>query len=102
LSIDPTFSGGSNLPQGRVTLKQRISSGMTFTDIAAVNDPNTQIIRVEWASIRQPCQRADLIRAHEEALPGRAHVVERVADERVNMAGVGCRELVLAGLTISV
>lgn len=49
LSIDPTFTGGSDLPQARVTLKQRISGNMTFTYVTAVNDPNTQIVRVEWA-----------------------------------------------------
>jgi translocation and assembly module TamB len=49
LSIDPTFTGGSDLPQARVTLKQRITSNMTFTYVTAVNDPNTQIVRVEWA-----------------------------------------------------
>jgi len=49
LSIDPTFAGGSDLPQARVTLKQRISGNMTFTYVTAVNDPNTQIVRVEWA-----------------------------------------------------
>jgi hypothetical protein len=54
LSIDPTASGGSDVPQARVTLKQRISSGMTFTDIAAVNDPNTQIIRVSGRQSANP------------------------------------------------
>jgi translocation and assembly module TamB len=49
LSIDPTFTGGSDLPQARVTLKQRISTSMTFTYVTAVNDPNTQTVRVEWA-----------------------------------------------------
>jgi translocation and assembly module TamB len=48
LSIDPTFTSGSDLPQTRVTLQQRISNNMTFTYVTAVNDPNSQIIRVEW------------------------------------------------------
>jgi translocation and assembly module TamB len=49
LSIDPTFTAGSGLPQAQLTLQQRISSNMTFTYVTALNDPNTQIIRVEWA-----------------------------------------------------
>jgi len=48
LSIDPTFTSGSDLPQARVSLRQRISSNMTFTYVTAVNDPNAQIIRVQW------------------------------------------------------
>ena len=48
LSIDPTFTNGSDLPETRVTLQQRISNNMTFTYVTAVNDPNSQIIRVEW------------------------------------------------------
>jgi hypothetical protein len=47
LSTDPTLTGGSDLPQARVTLKQRISSSMTFTYVTAVNDPNTQIFHLE-------------------------------------------------------
>ena len=49
LSINPTFTGGSSVPQAQVTLQQHISSNMTFTYATALNDPNTQIIRVEWA-----------------------------------------------------
>jgi len=49
LSIDPTFTRGSDLPQAQLTLQQRISSNMTFTYVTALNDPNTQIVRVEWA-----------------------------------------------------
>lgn len=48
LSIDPTFTSGSDLPQTRVTLQQRISTNMTFTYVTAANDPNSQIIRVQW------------------------------------------------------
>jgi translocation and assembly module TamB len=48
LSIDPTFASGSDLPQARVSLQQRISNNMTFTYVTAVNDPNSQIIRVQW------------------------------------------------------
>jgi translocation and assembly module TamB len=53
LKIDPTFSGGSVLPQARLTLQQRISNNITFTYITALNDPNTQIIRAEWAVNQQ-------------------------------------------------
>jgi len=49
LKIDPTFTGGSELPQARLTLQQQVTSQLTFTYITALNDPNTQIIRAEWA-----------------------------------------------------
>lgn len=49
LKIDPTFTSGSELPQARLTLQQQISSNITFTYVTALNDPNTQIIRIEWA-----------------------------------------------------
>jgi len=49
LSIDPTFTSGSDLPEAQLSLRQRISSNLTFTYVTAVNDPNTQIIQVEWA-----------------------------------------------------
>ncbi|MDQ6663919.1 MAG: translocation/assembly module TamB domain-containing protein [Acidobacteriota bacterium] len=49
LKIDPTFTSGSELPQARLTLQQQISSSITFTYVTALNDPNTQIIRIEWA-----------------------------------------------------
>ncbi len=48
LSVDPVFTSGSDLPQARVTLQQRVSSNMTFTYITALNAPNTQIVRAEW------------------------------------------------------
>ena len=48
LKIDPTFTSGSDLPQARVTLQQQIASNLTFTYVTALDDPNTQIIRVEW------------------------------------------------------
>jgi translocation and assembly module TamB len=53
LKVDPTFVSGSELPQARVTLQQQISSNVTFTYITALNDPNTQIIRAEWAFNQQ-------------------------------------------------
>jgi translocation and assembly module TamB len=49
LSIDPMFTSGSDLPEAQITLQQRISTNITFTYITAVNDPNTQIVRVQWA-----------------------------------------------------
>ncbi len=49
LKIDPTFTSGSELPQARLTLQQQISSNITFTYVTALNDPNTQIVNVEWS-----------------------------------------------------
>ena len=48
LKIDPTFTSGSDVPQARVTLQQRISNNMTFNYVTALNDPNSQIIKVQW------------------------------------------------------
>jgi translocation and assembly module TamB len=49
LKIDPTFTSGSELPQARVTLQQQVATNLTFTYVTALNDPNTQVIRIEWA-----------------------------------------------------
>jgi translocation and assembly module TamB len=49
LKIDPAFTSGSDLPQARVTLQQQVASNITFTYVTALEDPNSQIIRVEWA-----------------------------------------------------
>jgi translocation and assembly module TamB len=49
LKIDPTFTGGSSLPQARVTLQQQISPTIIFTYTTDVTDTTAQIIRVEWA-----------------------------------------------------
>jgi translocation and assembly module TamB len=49
LKVDPTFTNGSDLPQARLTLQQQVSNNITFTYVTALNDPNTQIVRVEWA-----------------------------------------------------
>ena len=49
LKIDPAFTSGSDLPQARVTLQQQVATNITFTYITALNDPNSQIVRVEWA-----------------------------------------------------
>src|SRR4029077_17051303 len=48
LKIDPSFTSGSQLPQARVTLQQQVASNLTFTYITALDDPNTQIVRIEW------------------------------------------------------
>jgi translocation and assembly module TamB len=49
LKIDPTFTSGSGLPQARLTLEQQVASNLTFTYVTALNDPNSQTVRVEWA-----------------------------------------------------
>jgi translocation and assembly module TamB len=49
LKIDPTFTSGSDLPQARVTLQQQVATNVTFTYVTALNDPNTQVVRIEWA-----------------------------------------------------
>ena len=49
LSIDPTFTGASALPEAQVTLQQRISSSMTFSYTTALDNPNSQIVTVQWA-----------------------------------------------------
>jgi translocation and assembly module TamB len=49
LKIDPTFTSGSDLPQARLTLQQQVATNVTFTYVTALDDPNTQIIRVEWS-----------------------------------------------------
>ena len=49
LKIDPTFTGGSELPQARLTMQQQITSGLTFTYITNLTQPDAQIVRVEWA-----------------------------------------------------
>ncbi len=49
LKIDPTFTTGSDLPQARVTLQQQVATNLTFTYVSALNDPNAQIVRIEWS-----------------------------------------------------
>ena len=49
LKIDPAFVNGSQVPQARLTLQQQVSSNITFTYVAALDDPNSTVIRVEWA-----------------------------------------------------
>jgi translocation and assembly module TamB len=53
LKIDPTFVSGSDLPQARVTLQQQVATNLTFTYITALQDPNVQVVRIEWALNRQ-------------------------------------------------
>jgi translocation and assembly module TamB len=47
--IDPSFSSGSDVPTARLTLQQRITSNLTFTYVSAIDDPNSTIVRIEWA-----------------------------------------------------
>jgi hypothetical protein len=49
LKIDPTFTSGSQLPQARVTLQQQVASNLVFTYIAALDNPNADVIRIEWS-----------------------------------------------------
>jgi translocation and assembly module TamB len=49
LKIDPAFQTGSSLPTARLTLQQRINDNVTFTYTSALDDPNGQIIKMEWA-----------------------------------------------------
>ena len=49
LKIDPTFTGGSALPQARLTLQQQVASNVTFTYITDLTQANSQIVRVEWS-----------------------------------------------------
>ena len=32
-----------------MTLQQQVATNLTFTYVTALDDPNTQIVRVEWA-----------------------------------------------------
>jgi len=48
LNIAPSFQQGSQTPTARLTLQQRITSNLTFTYTSALDDPNGQIIQVQW------------------------------------------------------
>jgi len=48
LSIDPTFTSGSELPQARLTLQQQITSSLTFTYITNLTRSDPQIVRIDW------------------------------------------------------
>ena len=47
--IDPAFTTGTSIPTASLTLQQRITNNLTFTYVSAVNDPNSTIIKIEWA-----------------------------------------------------
>ncbi|MEP6716028.1 MAG: translocation/assembly module TamB domain-containing protein [Terriglobia bacterium] len=47
--IDPSFTTGSDVPTARLTLQQRITNNLTFTYVSAIDDPNSTIIRIEFA-----------------------------------------------------
>ena len=49
LKIDPSFTSGTEVPTARLTLQQEITQNLTFTYTSALDDPNGQIIRIEWA-----------------------------------------------------
>lgn len=49
LKIDPSFTTGSQVPTARLALEQRITNNLTFTYVQAVDQPNSTIIRMEWA-----------------------------------------------------
>jgi translocation and assembly module TamB len=49
LKIDPAFTSGSDLPQARVTLQQQVATNITFTYVTALDNPNSQVVRIEWA-----------------------------------------------------
>jgi len=49
LKVDPAFQGGSAVPTARLTLQQRITSNLTFTYTSALDDPNGEIVQVQWA-----------------------------------------------------
>jgi translocation and assembly module TamB len=53
LKIDPAFVSGSQLPTAQLTFQQQISSNVTFTYTSALDDPNSTIIRAEWALNQQ-------------------------------------------------
>jgi translocation and assembly module TamB len=49
LKIDPTFASGSSLPQASLTLQQRVANSVTFTYTQDYSQPNSELVRVEWA-----------------------------------------------------
>jgi translocation and assembly module TamB len=49
LKIDPSFTGSSALPTAQLTLQQQVSNNITFTYISALDNPNSTLIRAEWA-----------------------------------------------------
>jgi translocation and assembly module TamB len=53
LKVDPTFTGSSQLPTAQVTLQQQVTPNITFTYVSALDDPNSTLIRAEWAMNQQ-------------------------------------------------
>jgi hypothetical protein len=49
LKIDPSFTSGSQLPEAQVTLQQQVATNLVFTHVTVLDDPNTQIVRIEWS-----------------------------------------------------
>jgi translocation and assembly module TamB len=49
LRISPTFVTGSTLPQAQVTLQQQVTPSVLFTYVTDLSQPDSQVIRVEWA-----------------------------------------------------
>jgi translocation and assembly module TamB len=49
LRIAPTFVTGSTLPQAHVTLQQQVAPNVLFTYVTDLSQPDSQVIRVEWA-----------------------------------------------------
>ncbi len=49
LQIAPTFTTGSQVPTARLAVEQRITNNLTFTYVQAVDQPNSTVIRMEWA-----------------------------------------------------
>ncbi|HEY7389650.1 MAG TPA: translocation/assembly module TamB domain-containing protein [Bryobacteraceae bacterium] len=49
LKIDPTFTNSSQLPTAQVTLQQQVSTNLTLTYVSALDNPNSTLIRAEWA-----------------------------------------------------
>jgi translocation and assembly module TamB len=49
LKIDPSFTGSSALPTAQLTLQQQVSNNITFTYVSALDNPNSTLIRAEWA-----------------------------------------------------
>lgn len=48
LNIAPEFQTGSQTPTARLSLTQRITGNLTFTYTSALDDPNGEIVSVEW------------------------------------------------------
>ncbi len=49
LRVDPAFTGSSQLPTAQITLQQQVSSNLTFSYVSALDNPNSTLIRAEWA-----------------------------------------------------